>query len=790
MVKESIAHIKGDGSIQTVEEHCKNTADYCAIFLKQIGFGKTGEIIGLLHDAGKLQNKFGIYIRKAYNGEKVTPGIVVHTTTGVMFLWERYHYKDDASKLVAEMMAYAIGAHHGSFDCMNLNEESGFEKKLQRDKSDIEYDSSMEYFFEHIKNKKEMDALFGAAVQEYQQCAPKLTKRIHYSFLVRMLTSALIHADRRDTQEFMEGIEHCEAVWDEAACRQYWEENLVYAEGKINAFTNDTSIQRVRKELSYMCREHAQWNPGVYLLDMPTGSGKTLAALRYSYAHAMYYKKKRVIFLTPLLSVLEQNAAEIRKYTYHKEDILEHHSNVIREGKSDDELDWLELAMEGWESRIIISTFVQFLQILFDGKTSSVRRMQALCDSVIVIDEVQSLPWKVTAMFNQAVDFLSQVCHATVVLCSATQPGLDGMSDKYRLHLTGRKRLVELSPEKKKVFKRTNIRDCTCDDGYTIDAMVDTIDEKMRTVSSVLVICNTKCTARALFQAVKKLGYKTLHLSTSMCMEHRRDAIKDLEKCLEQNSEKVICVSTQLFEAGIDVSFQYVIRFMAGLDNIIQSAGRCNRHGDYGTDCNVDIMNLQGEDVSRLKEIQERQNAMRSLLERYKRDTTVYQNDLSSDACVRDYYRKVYRHLEKQHTILYPVQIKGVPYYLYKLLSKMQDDTQILCQPFKSVGECFEVFDDHGVDILVPYKEEGKELIADFMSERAKHDIAFVAQLLERSKGYTIHIFEYELQKLCETGAAEKRVLGTSEIVCLKEAYYDEDGVGLDMEGRFDFMSM
>lgn len=788
MIKESIAHIKDDGTIQTVEEHCKNVADYCAKFLKQIGFEKTGEIIGLLHDAGKLQDAFTIYIRKAHNGEAVTPGSVVHTATGVIFLLEQYHQNDEDRKLAAEMMAYTIGAHHGLFDCMNLNGESGFEKKLQRDKSEIEYDSAMGYFFEHIRDEKEMDALFEAAVQEYRQCAPRLTKHIHYSFLVRLLTSALIHADRRDTQEFMEGTEHSEAVWDEAACKRYWEENLMYAEKKINAFSNDTPIQRVRRELSDVCREHAQWKPGVYLLDMPTGSGKTLTALRYAYAHAMYYGKKRIIFLTPLLSVLEQNAAEIRKYTYYKGDILEHHSNVVKQGKRVDELDQMELAMEGWQSKIIISTFVQFLYVLFDGKTSSVRRMQALCDSVI--DEIQSLPWKVTAMFNQAIDFLTQVCHATVVLCSATQPGLDELSSKYRLHLAEQKSLVELSPEKKMIFKRTEICDCTCDKGYTMDDMVDYIDEKMQTVSSMLIICNTKRTARELFQAVKGLGYKTLHLSTSMCMEHRRSVIKEMEECLKQRSEKVICVSTQLIEAGVDVSFQYVIRLIAGLDNIIQSAGRCNRHGDYGTGCRVDIMSLQNEDVSRLKEIQERQSAMRSLLEYYKQETEVYQNDLSSDACVRDYYRKVYRHLEKQQTILYSAQIKGVQYYLYNLLNKMQDGEQILCQPFKSVGDCFEVFDDHGVDILVPYKDGGKELIADFMSERAKHDIAFVKQLLERSKGYTIHVFEYELQKLRELGVAETWIFGTSEIVCLKEAYYDEEGVGLDMEGHFDFMSM
>jgi CRISPR-associated endonuclease/helicase Cas3 len=266
--------------------------------------------------------------------------------------------------------------------------------------------------------------------------------------------------------------------------------------------------------------------------------------------------------------------------------------------------------------------------------------------------------------------------------------------------------------------------------------------------------------------------------------------VDQIKTSLRSADEKVVCVSTQLVEAGVDFSFQYVIRLIAGLDNIIQSAGRCNRHGECAGTAYVDIMNIQDEDTSRLKEIQMRQNVMRAFLDEYARDKHSYHDDLASDISIYRYYKRMYKELENKKTIWYPINLQGIQCYLYKLLGRMGGEQQILCQPFKTVGDAFEVFDDHGMDILVPYGDEGKRLIADFFSERAKHDILYVKGLLETSKNYTIHVFEYEYRKLCDMEMVQKISYGTSEIVCLKEAYYDEEGIGLDMEGQFEFMNM
>ncbi len=201
-----------------------------------------------------------------------------------------------------------------------------------------------------------------------------------------------------------------------------WKERMAYYEERIARLDSSGALNQVRSDISGQCLAAAQRESGIYRLNVPTGAGKTLSALRYALAHAEKYQKKRIIFIIPLLSVLDQNVKVIRDHVRDQDEVLEHHSNVIRGKDTAEEADRYEFLEESWNYPIVVSTLVQLLDILFSHRTSAAGRMQALCDSVIVIDEVQSLPKKITDMFNMAMNFLLQFCNASIVLSSATQP--------------------------------------------------------------------------------------------------------------------------------------------------------------------------------------------------------------------------------------------------------------------------------------------------------------------------------------------------------------------------------
>lgn len=193
-------------------------------------------------------------------------------------------------------------------------------------------------------------------------------------------------------------------------------------ETKLDQFPQDSPIDRARRAISDQCRQAAQQPGGVFRLNVPTGGGKTLSSLRFALAHARRHRKQRIIFTSPLLSILEQNAAVIRAYIQDDSLILEHHSNLVRTAEDGQKLDERELLTETWESPIILTTLVQLLNTLFSGKTTAIRRFHSLCGSVIVIDEVQTVPSKMLSLFSLAVNFLAEICGATVVLCPPPSP--------------------------------------------------------------------------------------------------------------------------------------------------------------------------------------------------------------------------------------------------------------------------------------------------------------------------------------------------------------------------------
>ncbi len=422
-MKPHPAHIRFENGveiIQTVAEHARKVAAYCAKNLEGIGLSSLGYLIGLLHDIGKTIEKFADYIRRSAAGENVRRGSVNHTFAGVIWLFLLFHGKGDSlTDATCELIAYAVGAHHGLFDCISQEGRDGFLHRLEKDRDEIAYGEAIENFQKECADETEIRTLFEQACLEVQLCWKKVIgmpgiKKSALGFqagmLARMILSALIDADRRDAAEFDLGERQPELPEDP---RPVWTSALERLEDKLSQFKpeGNESIYEARQKISQTCRDFPAQN-GVYRLTVPTGSGKTLSALRFALARGSESRQiKRIFYVAPLLSILDQNADVIRKYVGNDGMILEHHSNLINEDDpGQDELleqekRRRELLCENWNAPIIITTTVQLLNTLFDARTSCVRRMHALCGSVLILDEVQALPQKLISMTNEALNF-------------------------------------------------------------------------------------------------------------------------------------------------------------------------------------------------------------------------------------------------------------------------------------------------------------------------------------------------------------------------------------------------
>lgn len=783
------AHIRRDENgcvqeVQTVEVHCRNCARLAAQEAPP-GMVQTAYLCGLLHDMGKYTLAFARYIEQASRDESVRRGSVNHTFAGARFALERWHTPPSGSlrDLTSELIAFAAGSHHGQFDCIDEDGKDGYQHRQTA--ADIGYGEAKAAFLSRCATEAELDTLFMAAVEEMAQAMERFRPiagtdeemLFQYAMLSRQILSAVIDGDRRDTAEFCLGISIPHQVKEESAL---WQRCLRKVENRLQSFTDESEINRARRTISDRCKAAAKWGAGIYRLNIPTGGGKTLAALRYALATAAEHEKQRIIFVIPLLSILDQNAKVIREYLDDDRLILEHHSNVIQE-KSGDKLDENELLMETWAAPVVITTLVQLLNTLFSGKPSCIRRMAALRDSVIVIDEVQSVPRTMLSPFNMALNYLSAFCGATILLCSATQPCLEQTA--HPLLLARPSDLVAYDAALWKAFRRTEIFDKRIPGGYSTEELAAFVSRCADEQGSVLLICNTKAEALGLYRQLR-LQPGTFHLSTAMCMEHRLRTLQAIHAALHDH-ERVVCISTQLVEAGVDFSFGCVIRILAGMDNVVQAAGRCNRNGEHAECGPVYLVNLREERLSRLPEIWQAQKAAESLLADFAENPAAFEGELTSDTAIRAYYRALYAEMDNGGQD-YPLPELGTS--LLDLLSVNRvfrsrcqtAGAYILGQAFQTAGKRFRVFEDNTTDVLVPFGE-GAQLIAALCSDKARWDLVHRGEQLKKAGRYTVCLYQYQLDKLRENGGVYSLCDGT--ILALQPEFYAEE-TGLCLEGE------
>lgn len=782
-----LAHIaideNGGRREQSLKDHTLTTARYAAENLEGVGLASVGRLCGMLHDMGKATQKFSEYLEQSVRGE-AERGSVDHSTVGMIWLFDCYHGKlSKEADGLCEVAAYAIGAHHGLFDCITLENggENGMLRRMQKDRQDLCYDEAVRVFFKECDvSAAKIDELFSAAVTEYKGFCSKLDENIsrcmhgkkksEYYFsmglLARLVLSALMDADRRDTAEFMSGIKR-----DKADSR-FWDFALAHEESKLKelrARAVPNELNALRAKISDDCYAFAEREGGIYRLNAPTGSGKTLAVLRYAMHHAQLHQKKRVYYIAPLLTVLDQNAEVIKDYV--GDYVLEHTSDVLKEELSEAARSRYEILSESWDAPIVITTLVQFLNTLFEGRTSCVRRFNALSDSVIILDEIQSLPVKLTTMTNSALNFLAENCGATIIACSATQPD----SSHIPIQLRTSKECEIAKIEDDTPFMRNRVVDRCSKYGYTTEELAGLALEASETRDSVLFICNTKNSAHALYEELKSIVSKRpeeirlFHLSAAMCKKHREDTLNAINGSLRKY--KTICVSTQVVEAGVDFSFECVIRVCAGMDSIAQAAGRCNRSWEYPDICEVWIVNSKDENIDMLSEIRNAQNATLSVL-----DGVTKGDNLLQPQYIKLYYDKYYGLSGVKEILNYPLPELNSD--MYALLStndmkrsSVQECNKLLNQSFKTAGKNFSVFDEKTAEAIVPYNEQAKEIIADLCSERAKHDVAFVKRRLSHAKPYTVSLYDNQVRDFSDAG-----YLTASELyLILTEQCYDAE---------------
>ncbi len=804
------AHIQSDtGREHSIADHSRDVARLCEDYGRRVGLASLCKLCALIHDMGKFTQEFQNYLYFCLhnpNDAWKLRGTVNHTGAGARYIMETYGVsKDRYRNICAQIVALVVTGHHGGLpDVLDSDGKSPFLRKMDSVEQEV-YEEAKRNFFLECCTEQEIDDLFNKACDELR-VINKLPKPENPSYnplffyihlIVKFAYSCLIDADRYDTYRFMSGKDDLPAINTQAL----WAELCEKIEQKTESMPNRYAIDSLRKECSDACLSAAEGESGIYRLCLPTGLGKTLSSLRFALHHAKKTHKDRIFYIIPYKTIIDQTAKTFTEVFDHPGIMLEHHSDIIPEdavrellhdkGVSEDNLTALQEELQRWEltterydSPIILTTLVQFFNSFY-GSSGSLRRLHRFANSVIVFDEVQTVPVKCIHLFNMAVNFLTSICGSTVVLCTATQPGLERAH--YKLHIGDKADIVSNYEDIFRATKRVEILPRLRIGGYNSAELADFVLDKLDENRSLLAILNTKTDAASLFYELSRINealpederFFLCYLSTSLCPAHRREIIKELSEALKDPSypQKIICVSTQIIEAGIDVSFACVVRALAGLDCIAQAAGRCNRNGDAAVG-HVYLVNIAKENLDKLPEIKIGAEKCRQILEESNMGRLPFEGDLLSPAAINHYFRLYYDDFDPKMD--YPFYINDVSMNanIFDLLNQNYRFAQIvrdnfkyklmLLHAYKTAARHFEVIDSNTIPVLVPYGEEGKRIIAALNG-----NCSLEIQKLELGKAqqYSVNLFRYQFDELVNHKGAIKPLLNGG-VFALNESHY------------------
>jgi CRISPR-associated endonuclease/helicase Cas3 len=795
-----IAHRReSDGEVQSVCRHLDEVSNICSQLTGKLDLPEVGKLLGLLHDFGKYSHDFQTYIKSAtallnpdiddeYVDAKGLKGKIDHSTAGAQWLWQRFSKYGKQATLAGQILAVSLASHHGGlFDCLQVDGTNEFQKRISKEDAQTHLQECLNKCDRKIFNEISglisenlLKSLWGKIVSIVEPDKKESYRLKHFrlGFFTRFLFSCLIDADRINSADF----ENPGNIKLRPSGPPNWQRAIDRLESSLSSFKVRNQVDVIRNQISNQVRKRAADPRGIYTLTVPTGGGKTLASMRYALHHAQTHGLEHIIFIIPYTSIIEQNAQVIRKVLDKNGNefpwVLEHHSNLEPEKQT-----WrYKLSSENWDAPIIFTTMVQFLEVLFGGGTRGARRLHNLARSVIIFDEIQSLPVKCVHLFCNALKFLVKHAGSTAVLCTATQPLLNEVNPEYGvLEVPAGNELVHGVNNLFKELKRVEIKNRIRPGGWRDEEIADLSLSQLREKGNCLVVVNTKAWAKKLFTYCQPHldDGALVHLSTSLCPAHRKKVLAEVNRRLDV-SLPVLCISTQLIEAGVDVDFNSVIRFLAGLDSIAQAAGRCNRNGKHETS-QVFVVNPSDEAITMLDDIRIGRDMAKRVLSEPGHD------DFLSPAAMTRYFS--YYFYERAALMKYPLTERqaGRPDTMLNLLSdnplnvgRIQDPCKAvfrLQQSFKTAGRAFAAIEAPTRAVIVPYGE-GRDIIARLCADFAP---ARAYDLLKKAQKYSVNLFPNVWDKLVKKHAVHA-VQDGEAIYYLDERYYSENfGVSDEM---------
>ena len=769
---------------QPLKEHLVNVSAYAKSFAKNLNLENCLTLCGFLHDIGKYSDDFQNYIREeqknAALGIKSNQKKVDHAVYGAKLV---YKMKDVGfyNKITADIISEAICYHHGGLPDNVSDDRTVSLIERMNSVDENKYSEVLTRFFEDNSDfdMEKIQLLFKESINEIKDIISANPKKEYISLLIKNIYSMLVDADRWDSYLFTVDYEST----DNFDIRKLWKEyddnlqkKLLEFKRKLPETPLEAKVKSTREAVSECCRSFAENSTGIYNLTVPTGGGKTLSSLNYALNHAIKYGKNRIIYVIPYTSIIEQNAEEVRKTLHAENTLLEYHSNIMDCNKNEN----YEIFSERWTSPVIFTTMVQFLNCVYAKGNDNIRRMHNLENAVIIFDEIQTLPIKCINLFYTLIAYLRDVCKTTSVLCTATQPNLADINDTLGISFDG-----EIISDRNRIFsdlKRMEVIDKT-QNSMTYGEASDFIYKVKSNTHSVLTVVNTVSSAENLYRNVKdRLSCKVYLLTSRMCPAHRKDTLRDVKHSLEEKQD-VVCISTQLIEAGVDISFESVIRSLAGLDSIAQAIGRGNRHGEKAIGYGY-IISLKDEKVGSLPEISIGQSHTRNILSMYAKSKEKFDNSLLSEKAMKRYYEEYFGDGEIEKNMSYPVKDNRS---IFAMLRNSNVDISEFngkyplkfWSQFRTACENFSVIDENTETVVVPYDDKAKKLIGELLSD----SVFDKGRVLRSLQSYTVNLYSNMIRILREQDAfGDENNYG---VYILKDIFYSYE-LGVNSESNIN----
>lgn len=694
---------------QLLETHLQHVAELARSFAEEFGAGDWGYLTGLWHDLGKYSKEFQKYLTSTGDANahiEAKPGRVDHSTAGAQSAFKK-------SKNEGKILAYTIAGHHTGLQNGKDNEGACLTKRLE--KAIPTCDACPEWILS-------LPIIKGLPfpLDQKRSC-------FQISFFARMLYSCLVDADFLDTEAFMNPAK---SGWRKGyPSLDELQEKLQAHLDHLTASAAPTPINLRRTEILKQCLSAADLSPGLFSLTVPTGGGKTLSSLAFALKHARRFGKKRVIYVIPYTSIIEQNAAVFRDILG-EDAVLEHHSNF----EPEDEDHRSRLSAENWDAPLIVTTNVQFFESLFACRSSRCRKIHRIADSVVILDEAQMLPVPLLKPSLEVLRELALSYRTTIILCTATQPALS-TSETFKDGLEGVRGIIPDPAALYDTFKRV--------DTVKLPTLADDeLAERLNEYRQVLCIVNTRKHARQIYESLSdKEGH--FHLSALMCPAHRTEVLDRIRAALA-NGAPCRVISTQLVEAGVDIDFPVVFRSIAGVDSIAQAAGRCNREGKLSENGKVFVFTPDaGLPPGYFRQTAETTEAVLR-----------HHADPLSLSAVHDYFRQLY-------------WLKGAALDQHQILADLSEGAKAGDFPFRVVAEKFKIIEDGMVPIIIPWNGKAERVVEELRYS------AFPAAAARKAQRFTIQVFPQILYGLLSAGSVER--LHEQYNVLINRDIYRED---------------